>query len=226
MLRAIRLITSAQTAHPSPSSPKDLIVDLHPSRPDYRGIMAAVLISMEADPTFAEISIAGGTVFKSDSPHTVLDDMFLISGFIPRVTPYETGIIKGIRFNGATGNWEKDELIQDERLVMCNLKGMARKYHQDFILCACTYKANLGHLYRERQRNSSLHWLQPRGRCQRLKARSRTCRGFGPAVRRRRRLPPRRSLQRAAGPRDCAGPQEAWPKGPTSGALFGLAGEV
>lgn len=129
MLRAIRLITSAQTAQPSPGTPKDLIVDLHPSRPDYRGIMAAVPISLEADPTFAEISNAGGTVFKSDSPHTVLDDMFLISGFIPRVTPYETGVIKGIRFNGATGRWEQDELIRDERFVICNLKGMTRNDH-------------------------------------------------------------------------------------------------
>jgi hypothetical protein len=50
--------------------------------------------------------------------------MFLISGFIPRVTPYEKGVIRGIRFNGATGSWETDELIEDERLVMCNLKGI------------------------------------------------------------------------------------------------------
>jgi 7,8-dihydropterin-6-yl-methyl-4-(beta-D-ribofuranosyl)aminobenzene 5'-phosphate synthase len=124
MLRAIRLITSARAAQPSPSGPQKLMVDLHPARPDYRGMMAAVPISLEADPTFAEISGAGGTVFKSDSPHTVLDDMFLISGFIPRLTPYEKGVTRGIRFNGATGSWETDELIEDERLVMCKLKGM------------------------------------------------------------------------------------------------------
>jgi 7,8-dihydropterin-6-yl-methyl-4-(beta-D-ribofuranosyl)aminobenzene 5'-phosphate synthase len=119
MLRAIRLINEAKTAQSS-----GLTVDLHPSRPDYRGMMAPVPISLEADPTFAEISTAGGLISKNADAHTVLDNMFLISGMIPRVTPYENGLAKGIRFNSSTNSWEKDELIEDERLVMCNLKGM------------------------------------------------------------------------------------------------------
>jgi 7,8-dihydropterin-6-yl-methyl-4-(beta-D-ribofuranosyl)aminobenzene 5'-phosphate synthase len=140
MLRAIRLINDAKTAQAS-TTPEGLTVDLHPSRPDYRGIMAAEPISMEADPTFDEIEAAGAIVFKHAEPHTISEDMFLISGMIPRVTPYETGIIKGIRFDGATKSWEKDELIADERLLMCNLKGTLTA---EYIVCAAvlTYKAD------------------------------------------------------------------------------------
>jgi 7,8-dihydropterin-6-yl-methyl-4-(beta-D-ribofuranosyl)aminobenzene 5'-phosphate synthase len=122
MLRAIRLINEAKTAQPRDS--EGLTVDLHPSRPEYRGIMAVQPISLEADPTFDEIEAAGATVAKSAEPHTILDDMFLVSGMIPRITPYEKGVIKGIRFHSSSNSWEKDELIADERLVMCNLKGV------------------------------------------------------------------------------------------------------
>jgi 7,8-dihydropterin-6-yl-methyl-4-(beta-D-ribofuranosyl)aminobenzene 5'-phosphate synthase len=122
MLRAIRLINEAKTAQPG--NLEGLTVDLHPSRPEYRGIMATQPISLEADPTFDEMEAAGATVAKNAEPHTILDDMFLVSGMIPRVTPYEKGVIKGIRFYSSSNSWEKDELIADERLVMCNLKGV------------------------------------------------------------------------------------------------------
>lgn len=121
MLRAIRMIKDAKEHSGKPHSP--LIVDLHPNRPTYRGFMITEPISLEADPTFDEISEAGASIQKNADEHTVLDDMFLISGMIPRVTPYEIGIRNGLRFNGETGSWEKDELIADERFVACNVKG-------------------------------------------------------------------------------------------------------
>lgn len=98
-------------------------VDLHPSRPDFRGVMALEPISLEADPTFDEISAAGGKVHKSDQPHTVLNKTFLISGEIPRATSYEVGMRRGIRFDASKGSWEPDEIMKDERFVMCKLKG-------------------------------------------------------------------------------------------------------
>ncbi|KAJ9632065.1 hypothetical protein H2203_000466 [Taxawa tesnikishii (nom. ined.)] len=97
-------------------------VDLHPSRPDFRGVMALEPISLEADPTFDEISAAGGKVHKSDQPHTVLNKTFLISGEIPRATSYEVGMRRGIRFDASKGSWEPDEIMKDERFVMCKLK--------------------------------------------------------------------------------------------------------
>ncbi|KAF2096823.1 metallo-beta-lactamase superfamily protein [Rhizodiscina lignyota] len=122
MLRAIPLINAAKKA--SPSAPQTLVADLHPARPDYRGFMTPMgPISLEADPSFEEISAAGATVSKHAETHTVLDDMFLISGEIPRVTPYEVGVPRGARFSKETGMWEPDEKIADERFVMCNVKG-------------------------------------------------------------------------------------------------------
>jgi 7,8-dihydropterin-6-yl-methyl-4-(beta-D-ribofuranosyl)aminobenzene 5'-phosphate synthase len=124
MIRAIEMITDAKKSNPSGwSSP--VVVDLHPARPEYRGFMAGPNpISMQADPTFAEIEEAGGKVEKNADAHTVLDDMFLVSGMIPRVTPYEKGVMNGIRFESEKRGWEKDEEIADERFLMCNLKGI------------------------------------------------------------------------------------------------------
>ncbi|KAL6242240.1 hypothetical protein RBB50_010788 [Rhinocladiella similis] len=118
MLKAISIINGARP----PDSP--VVVDLHPDRPHYRGFLGpAGPVSLEADPTFAEIEAAGATVVKNDKPHAVLDDMFLVSGEIPRVTSYEVGFKRGMRFNQDTSSWESDELILDERFLMCNVKG-------------------------------------------------------------------------------------------------------
>ncbi|KAI1780559.1 Metallo-hydrolase/oxidoreductase [Hypoxylon cercidicola] len=116
-LSAVRMIEAAKK-----EKEEKVVVDLHPDRPDFRGVMAHEPISLEPDPSFAEIEEAGAAVYTSGEVHTVLDDTFLISGSIPRKTSYEGGIPGGIRCT-PEGTWEKDELIMDERLVMCNLKG-------------------------------------------------------------------------------------------------------
>jgi hypothetical protein len=111
MERAIEMITEAKGPGSEP-----VIVDRHPARPDYRGFMAGPNpISMQADPAFSEIEAAGGKIEKNADTHTVLDDMFLISGMIPRVTSYEKGLSNGIRFENEKGIWVKDEEIADER---------------------------------------------------------------------------------------------------------------
>lgn len=102
----------------------ELVIDLHPDRPAYRGMAAAETIaSLEADPTFEEISGAGAVIEKSSEAHTILDDMFLVSGEIPRVTPYETGLKGAVRFDPETKDWYSDEQITDERFLAVNLKG-------------------------------------------------------------------------------------------------------
>ena len=85
--------------------------------------MAGEPISLEADPSFEEVQEAGAMLVKNAVVHTILDDMFLVSGEIPRVTPYELGLRGAVRFDSTTGRWEEDPLIPDERFVMCNLKG-------------------------------------------------------------------------------------------------------
>jgi len=117
VLKAVAMINEAKGTTGIP-------VDLHPNRPAYRGFMGPFgPISLERDPTFEEIEAVGGKVMKNDQPHAILDDMFLVSGEIPRVTPYEKGFARGMRFNQESGSWESDELILDERFLICNVKG-------------------------------------------------------------------------------------------------------
>lgn len=119
MLRAIKMINQAR----APGSNKP-IIDLHPARPDFRGVTTPILqMSLEADPTFQEIEDAGAIVSKSTTAHTVLDGYFLVSGEIPRITSYEVGMRNGARFSKEKGEWEKDEKMEDERFVMCKVKG-------------------------------------------------------------------------------------------------------
>jgi 7,8-dihydropterin-6-yl-methyl-4-(beta-D-ribofuranosyl)aminobenzene 5'-phosphate synthase len=122
MLHAIRMIKEAKKAQGLPDT--RLVVDVHPSRPDYRGFaLGDKIVSFEADPSFQEIEEAGAAVNQSSDVHTVLDDMFLISDEIPRQTPYETGLRYGMRYDRSEGEWVSDEKIADERFLMCNLKG-------------------------------------------------------------------------------------------------------
>ena len=152
MLRALELIHAAKSTSSSSEEREKVIVDLHPSRPDYRGMQPPGLdvISMEADPSFASISGAGGAVTKSDQPHTVLENFFLVSGEIPRVTPYEHGLRFGMRYNASTDAWTPDTEIRDERFLMCKLKGkgvvMFTGCSHAGVVNASTHAAELGRL--------------------------------------------------------------------------------
>ncbi|KAJ5120053.1 hypothetical protein N7448_010722 [Penicillium atrosanguineum] len=119
--KAIRMIKEAKQAQ---GISDELLVDVHPDRPVYRGFaLPEHIISLEADPTFEELSSAGALVDKQSEAHTVLDDMFLISGEIPRVTPYEFGLRNAVRFDPDEKEWYSDEVIADERFLAVNLKG-------------------------------------------------------------------------------------------------------
>jgi 7,8-dihydropterin-6-yl-methyl-4-(beta-D-ribofuranosyl)aminobenzene 5'-phosphate synthase len=142
-----------------------LSVDLHPSRPDYRGMaIGQKLISLQADPTFEEIEAAGAVVDRHGEAHTVLDNFFFVSGEIPRQTAYENGLKGGMRFSHEDNDWFSDELIADERFLMCNLKGMLVTYKRASFTC-CTVDADC-----TRERNRHVHGLQPRWSGQRGQA--------------------------------------------------------
>jgi 7,8-dihydropterin-6-yl-methyl-4-(beta-D-ribofuranosyl)aminobenzene 5'-phosphate synthase len=122
LTRAIQMITEAKRAK---GHFEQVSVDLHPDRPDYRGLaIGPNIISLQADPTFEELETAGGVIHKNNGMHTVLDNFFLISGEIPRQTAYENGVKGGMRFDKEEKDWFSDELISDERFLLCNLKGM------------------------------------------------------------------------------------------------------
>ncbi|KAF6804284.1 hypothetical protein CSOJ01_10315 [Colletotrichum sojae] len=123
LLRAITMVNECR------NQSDELVVDLHPDRPEYRGIATPHgPISLEADPTPSEVEQAGARVLLSQDAHPILDEMFVVSGEISRTTDYEAGLPGGLKFvpssaseNG--GSWIKDEQILEERYVMCNVKG-------------------------------------------------------------------------------------------------------
>ena len=53
----------------------------------------------------------------------LLDDMFYLSGEIPRVTPYETGLSGHLKRSADGAGWEPDPLLMDERFVAVHLNG-------------------------------------------------------------------------------------------------------
>lgn len=99
------------------------IVDLHPDRPDQRGILmpSGVMIMLPEEPTFEAIAEAGGEIVTQEVPHPLCDGFFFGSGAIDRVTDYETGLVGHHSFRGESG--ESDPLIMDERFVAACVSG-------------------------------------------------------------------------------------------------------
>lgn len=122
MLKVLEMIDSARSKSDIQNLPT-VDVDLHPDRPNLRGVRPPEMevMSLGVDPSFDEIKKAGATVSTSSQAHTVLDGMFVVSGEIPRVTEYEKGLKYGVRL-ADSGKWVNDTMLKDERLLMCKLK--------------------------------------------------------------------------------------------------------
>jgi 7,8-dihydropterin-6-yl-methyl-4-(beta-D-ribofuranosyl)aminobenzene 5'-phosphate synthase len=99
------------------------VVDLHPNRPDQRGVLlpSGVMIMLPEEPTFEAIARAGGEIVTRDVAHPLCEGFFLGSGAIDRVTEYETGLVGHHTFRGESG--EADPLIMDERFVAACVSG-------------------------------------------------------------------------------------------------------
>jgi 7,8-dihydropterin-6-yl-methyl-4-(beta-D-ribofuranosyl)aminobenzene 5'-phosphate synthase len=117
--KVIAAISAARTAAGLPRP----VVDLHPSRPDQRGILlpSGVMFMLPQEPTFEAIAEAGGEIAKRDDAHAVCDGFFFASGAIERVTDYEAGLVGHHSFRGEV--CESDPLIMDERFVAACVRG-------------------------------------------------------------------------------------------------------
>lgn len=108
-------------------------VDLHPNRPDQRGVQLpnGSMACLPDEPTFAAIEAAGGVVHRNAEAHPVAD-LFVGSGLIDRVTDYETGLAG---HHTRTGNtWVPDPLILDERFLAARVRGRGVS-----VLSACSH---------------------------------------------------------------------------------------
>jgi 7,8-dihydropterin-6-yl-methyl-4-(beta-D-ribofuranosyl)aminobenzene 5'-phosphate synthase len=111
-----------------------LLVDLHPDRPDQRGILlpSGTMILLQPEPTLAALEAAGGHVATHAEAHPLCDGFFFGSGQIDRVTEYEKGLVGHHSFRGDTG--AEDPLILDERFVAARVRGRGVS-----VLSACSH---------------------------------------------------------------------------------------
>jgi 7,8-dihydropterin-6-yl-methyl-4-(beta-D-ribofuranosyl)aminobenzene 5'-phosphate synthase len=111
-----------------------LIVDLHPDRPDQRGIMlpSGVMVLLPEEPAFDAMSSSGGTIAMHAESHALCNGFFFGSGAIERVTTYETGLDGHHTFLGNTA--APDPLIMDERYLVAHVRGRGIS-----VLSACSH---------------------------------------------------------------------------------------
>jgi 7,8-dihydropterin-6-yl-methyl-4-(beta-D-ribofuranosyl)aminobenzene 5'-phosphate synthase len=64
----------------------------------------------------------GAAVVNSPYGRTIMEQMFYVSGEIPRVTSYERGFPPHVRLAGDGESWEPDPLLLDERYVAAHVK--------------------------------------------------------------------------------------------------------
>ena len=116
MLRAIDLIRAD-------GRNRDLPFYAHPGMFRERGrkLPDGGILPMENVPSVAELTAHGARVVATPEPQAVLDGMYYVSGEIPRVTPFETGL-PGHCTKTEKG-WELDPLIMDERWLGVNVAG-------------------------------------------------------------------------------------------------------
>jgi 7,8-dihydropterin-6-yl-methyl-4-(beta-D-ribofuranosyl)aminobenzene 5'-phosphate synthase len=117
------------------------VVDLHPDRPDQRGIQApgGTFVLLPEEPSFASIEAAGGTVVLHGDDHLLADGRFLGSGAIERITRYEAGLVghHSFRFGAAPDGGDlavDDPLIMDERFLAAEVRGRGVT-----VLSACSH---------------------------------------------------------------------------------------
>src|SRR5689334_17772096 len=109
-------------------------VDVHPDRPDQRGILlpTGMMVLLPPEPALHQIDSAGARVIQQADDHVLLEGFFFGSGRIERVTPYETGLMGHHSFRGSRG--EADPLILDERFVAGVVRGRGVT-----VLSACSH---------------------------------------------------------------------------------------
>jgi 7,8-dihydropterin-6-yl-methyl-4-(beta-D-ribofuranosyl)aminobenzene 5'-phosphate synthase len=98
------------------------VVDVHPDRPDQRGLLTPLgkFAMLPEEPTLAAITSAGGQVATHAEAHPVAG-LFLGSGDIPRTTSHETGLSN--HYTWRDGRAAPDPEIRDERFLAARVRG-------------------------------------------------------------------------------------------------------
>lgn len=89
---------------------------------------------MENVPSVEALTMHGARVHVTSEPRGMLDDAVMVSGEIPRVTPFERGLPGQHRLAADGVTWEPDELLMDERFVALHVRGKGL-----VVLSACSH---------------------------------------------------------------------------------------
>lgn len=84
-------------------------------------------------PSIDELAAHGGDVVLTSEPKIILQDMFQVSGEIPRITSFERGLPGQYPRTLDDRDWEPDPLLMDERSVSAHV---ARKGLIVFSACS------------------------------------------------------------------------------------------
>jgi 7,8-dihydropterin-6-yl-methyl-4-(beta-D-ribofuranosyl)aminobenzene 5'-phosphate synthase len=116
LLRAIDMIRSG-------GNNRELPYFAHPDMFRSRGrqLPDGGIMPMEDVPSIAELTAHGARVVATREPQAPLDGMFYVSGEIPRVTPFETGL--PFHYAKTDNGWEPDPWIIDERWLGVHVAG-------------------------------------------------------------------------------------------------------
>lgn len=80
-------------------------------------------LPQKAIPSPKELTEAGATVVNQPEARLLLENLFYLSGEIPRVTPYERGLPGHMKRSEDGKSWEPDPWIRDERYLAVHVKG-------------------------------------------------------------------------------------------------------
>jgi 7,8-dihydropterin-6-yl-methyl-4-(beta-D-ribofuranosyl)aminobenzene 5'-phosphate synthase len=81
------------------------------------------MLPMEDVPGVVALTEHGADVIATTEPQLFLDDMFYVSGEIPRVTPFEQGLPSHFQRSMDGQRWEADPWIVDERWLGVHVAG-------------------------------------------------------------------------------------------------------
>ncbi|HXT79552.1 MAG TPA: MBL fold metallo-hydrolase [Acetobacteraceae bacterium] len=103
---------------------RDVPLYLHPGMFCELGVRQSDggVLPMEGIPTPKQWREFGAEPIVTDSPVTCLDDMFYVSGEIPRVTTYEKGLTGQVSRVADDAPWEPDTLMMNERFLAVQVR--------------------------------------------------------------------------------------------------------
>jgi len=118
MQRALEMIQLRNGGRPVPTY-------MHPGMYRSRAMRApdGSMRALADIPSAAELERNGAQVIHATEAQWILDELFFVSGEIPRVTPFETGMPGQHRRTEDGLHWEPDPLLMDERFVALQVKG-------------------------------------------------------------------------------------------------------